>query len=165
MEQLRGELDEMKEQMGFLMLDMQDLKEENRQLKTQLGLVMEILGTVLRKGDDPRFSTATGVTIPPYTLGNSLSPKVGHASAPPPCVPRSPRLHPIPVVQKGLDKALQLGPSHSEKQFDPIPMPYAQLLPQLLKFRLVELQTLVMPEGFLFEYDVTARCDLHSGAP
>ena len=41
MEQLRGELDEMKEQMGFVVLDMQDLvrgqeflKEENTQLKT-----------------------------------------------------------------------------------------------------------------------------------
>src|ERR1051325_4180380 len=101
MKQFRGELDEMKEHMGFLMLDMQDLKEENQLLKTQLGLVMEILGTVLRKGDDPRFSTATGVTIPPHTLGNSLCPKARHAFTPSPCIPRSPRLHPIPVVQRG----------------------------------------------------------------
>src|ERR1051325_6907896 len=166
MEQLRGELDEMKEHMGFLMLDMQDLKEENQQLKTLLGLVMEILGTVLRKGDDPSFPTATGVAIPPYTLGNSLSPKAGHASTPSPCIPRSPRSRPIPIVQKGLEgKALQPRSPHSEKHFDPIPMPYAQLLPQLLKFRLVELQTLAMPEGILFEYDVMARCDFYSGAP
>src|ERR1044072_4446252 len=166
MEQLQADMDEMKEHMGFLMLAMQDLREENQQLKTQLGLVMEILGTVLRKGDDPSFPTATGVAIPPYTLGNSLSPKARHASTPSPCIPRSPRSRPIPIVQKGLEgKALQPWSPHSKKQFDPIPMPYSQLLPQLLKFQLVELQTLAMPEGILFEYDVMARCDFHSGAP
>src|ERR1044072_8959234 len=166
MEQLQADMDEMKEHMGFLMLAMQDLREENQQLKTQLGLVMEILGTVLRKGDDPSFPTATGVDISPYTLGNSLSPKARHASTPSPCIPRSPRSRPIPIVQKGLEgKALQPWSPHSKKQFDPIPMPYAQLLPQLLKFQLVELQALAMPEGILFEYDVMARCDFHSGAP
>src|ERR1051325_2113532 len=134
MEQLRGELDEMKEHMGFLMLDMQDLKEENRQLKTQLGLVMEVLGTVLRKGDDPIFSTTTEVTIPPYTMGSSLSLKAGWAPPLPLCVPGSPRSHPTSVAQKEPEgKALQPGLSRSERQFDPIPMLYAQLLPQLLK--------------------------------
>src|ERR1043165_5708831 len=121
---------------------------------------------LLRKGDAPNFPTATGAAIPPYTLENSLNPKARHASTPSPCIPRSPCSRPIPIVQRGLEgKALQSWSPHSENQFDPIPMPYAQLLPQLLKFRLVELQTLAMPEGILFEYDVMARCDFHSGAP
>ena len=55
-QQLRGKLDEMKEKIQFLMLYMQDLgreqellREEKTQLKARLSLVMEILGTVLRK--------------------------------------------------------------------------------------------------------------------
>ena len=79
MEELRGELDEMKEQMGFLLLDMQDLvygqellKEENTQLKAQLSLVMGIMGKVLKKEDGFMPSTI-GVTIPPYNLGTLSS--------------------------------------------------------------------------------------------
>src|SRR4051812_29878137 len=56
MEQLCEEMDEMREQMGHLMLEMQDLihnpdalKEENSQLKTQVSLVMEVMKMVLRK--------------------------------------------------------------------------------------------------------------------
>src|SRR3954466_14203160 len=66
MEQLREEMDEMKEQMGHLMLEMRDLvrnqdalKEENNQLKTQLSLVMEVLKTVLRKECDVVPAAAT----------------------------------------------------------------------------------------------------------
>ena len=78
-EQLCGELDETKEQMGFLMLDVQDLvygqellKEENTQLKARLSLVMRTLGIVLKKEDG--FIPATiGATIPPYNLGTLLS--------------------------------------------------------------------------------------------
>src|SRR3954462_8863325 len=68
MEQLREEMDEMREQMGHLMLEMQDLvhnqdalKEENSQLKTQLCLVMEVLKTVLRKEGDVVPAAATEV--------------------------------------------------------------------------------------------------------
>ena len=80
----------MKEHMGFLMLDMQDLvrgkellKEENTQLKTQLNLVMEILGTMLKKKDV--FMPATiGATIPPHNMGTLLTQGV---SPPQPCTP------------------------------------------------------------------------------
>src|ERR1051325_1595034 len=94
MEQLRGELEEMKEQMAFLMLDTQDLvsgqellREENHQLKTQLSFVIEILNTVLKKEDKPAPASATRVSIPAYTLGASSSLELGLVSPPPPCVP------------------------------------------------------------------------------
>src|ERR1051325_1524913 len=71
MEQLRGELDEIKEQMTFFMLDMQDLvsgqellREENHQLKTQLSLVMEILNIVLRKADMHPFPQEEFLFLP-----------------------------------------------------------------------------------------------------
>src|ERR1043165_6854951 len=130
MEQLPGESDEMKEQMAFLMLDMQDLvcgqellKEENHQLKTQLSLVMEILNTVLRKEDKPAPASATRVSIPPYTLGDSSSLESGHTSPLPPCVPGSSHPQPIYVAQEDpKGKAHQPGSSQPERQFDPILM-------------------------------------------
>src|ERR1051325_11619625 len=139
MEPLRGELDEMKEHMGFLMLDIQDLvsgqellKEENHQLKTQLSLVMEILNTVLRKEDKLAPASATRVSIPPYTLGASSSLESRHTSPLPPCVPGYAHPEPISVSQKDpKGKAHQARPSQPERQLDPILMLYAQLLPQL----------------------------------
>src|ERR1043165_8610681 len=137
MEHLRGELDEMKEQMAFLMLDIQDLvsgqellKEENHQLKTQLSLVMEILNTVLRKEDKPAPASATRVYIPPYTLGASSSLESEHTCPLPLCVSGSSRLQPVYVTQKyPKGKAHHSGSSQPERQFNPIPMLYAQLLP------------------------------------
>src|ERR1043165_9243656 len=141
MEQLPGESDEMKEQMAFLMLDMQDLvsvqellKEENHQLKTQLSFVMEIVNIVLRKEDKLAPASATRVYITPYTLGDSSSLESGHTSPLPLCVSRFSRLQPVYVAQKDpKGKAYQPGSSQPERQFDPISMLYAQLLPQLLK--------------------------------
>src|SRR4051812_45245960 len=76
MEQLREEMDEMKEQMGHLMLEMRDLvrnqdalKEENSQLKTQLSLVMEVLKTVLRKEGDAVPAAATEVIDSLFPIG------------------------------------------------------------------------------------------------
>src|ERR1051325_10016926 len=173
MEHLRGELDEMKEQMAFLMLDIQDLvsgqellKEENHQLKTQLSLVMGILNTVLRKEDKPAPASATRVFIPPYTLGASSSLESGLVSPPPPCVPGYSRLEPVSIAKKDpKGKAHQPGSSQPERQFDPIPMLYAQLLPQLLKFQLVELRIFTMHGKLPRDFDENARCDFHSGAP
>src|ERR1051325_8832668 len=107
MEQLRGELDEMKEQMAFLMLDIQDLvsgqellREENHQLKTQLSFVMEILNTVLKKEDKLAPISTTRVSFPPCTLGDSSSLKLVHASPLPPFVPGYSRPEPVFVAQK-----------------------------------------------------------------
>ena len=56
MEQLYGDLTEMKIQMGYFMVDMQAspydqklLRKEFNQMKTRMSLVMEILNAVLRK--------------------------------------------------------------------------------------------------------------------
>ena len=56
MEQLCGDLTEMKVQMGYFMVDMQAspydqkmLRKEFNQMKTQMSLVMEILNAVLRR--------------------------------------------------------------------------------------------------------------------
>src|ERR1051325_2161213 len=107
MEHLRGELDEMKEQMAFLMLDIQDLvsgqellKEENHQLKTQLSFVMEILNTVLKKEDKPAPASTTRVSIPPYTLGAYSSLESGQTSPLLPCAPEYSRPEPDSVAQK-----------------------------------------------------------------
>ena len=53
-----------------------------------------------------------------------------------------------------------------ERRVDPIPVSYAQLLPQLLANQLVQLRELrptqnPLPRG----YDVSARCEFHSEAP
>ena len=119
----------MKEHMGFLMLDMQDLvcgqellKEENTQLRAQLSLVMEILGTVLKK-EDVSMPATIGATIPPHNLGTLLGQGV---SPPQPCIPGY--SHPQPVVTSQKDpkgKVHQQGPKQPEQKFDPIPMLYA----------------------------------------
>src|SRR3954465_7280503 len=77
MEQLREEMDEMKEQMGHIMLEMRDLvhnqdalKEENSQLKTQLSLVMEVLKTVLRKEGNVVPVAATEVVDSSSSIGS-----------------------------------------------------------------------------------------------
>src|SRR3954464_3201573 len=74
MERLRNEMDKMRAQMGHLMMKIQVLthdhgvlKEENGQLKTQMSLIMEVLKTVLRKGNDDVPSTTKVVDLfPPY---------------------------------------------------------------------------------------------------
>src|ERR1051325_7056157 len=140
MEHLLGELDEMKEQMAFLMLDIQDLvsgqellKEENHQLKTQLNLVMEILNTVLRKEDKYAPASTTRVSIPPCILGDSSSLKSVHAFPLLPCVPGYSRPEPVSIAQKyPRGKAYSPGPSQHERKCDTIPILYAHLLPQLL---------------------------------
>ena len=105
MEQLRGELDEMKEHMGFFMLDMQDLacgqellKEENTHLKARLSLDMEILGTVLRK-EDGSIPIAIGVTIIPHNMGTLSSHGVSPSQ---PFIPGSSHPQPVVVSQEDL---------------------------------------------------------------
>ena len=169
MEQLRGELDEMKEHMGFVVLDMQDLvcgqellKEENTQLKTQLNLVMEILGTMLKKEDVSMPATIRD-TIPPHNLGTLLGQGV---SPPQPCIPGS--SHPQPIVTSREDpkgKVRQQRPKQPERKFDPIPMLYAQLLPPLLELHLVKLRIFTTHEKRPHGFDDNARCDFHSRTP
>ncbi|KAI5436717.1 hypothetical protein KIW84_023005 [Lathyrus oleraceus] len=52
-----------------------------------------------------------------------------------------------------------------DRRFDPLPMTYAELLPELLRLGFVEVRTMApltkIPPG----YDANVRCDFHSGAP
>ena len=55
---------------------------------------------------------------------------------------------------------------YPERKLDPIPMSYAQLLPQLLAGQLVQLREMGPPPTELPRgYDVNVRCEFHSGAP
>ena len=55
---------------------------------------------------------------------------------------------------------------YPERKFDPIPMSYAQLLPQFLSGQLVQRRELAPPPAELPRgYDVNACCEFHSGAP
>ncbi|XP_050915874.1 uncharacterized protein LOC127130967 [Lathyrus oleraceus] len=53
----------------------------------------------------------------------------------------------------------------SDRRFDPLPMTYAELLPELLRLGFVELRTMAPPTVLPPGYDANVRCDFHSGAP
>ena len=62
-------------------------------------------------------------------------------------------------------KAYQQRPKKPEKQFDPIPMSYAQLLPRLLELQLAKLHVLgLIPAKVPLVCDDNARREFHSGA-
>ncbi|XP_050910855.1 uncharacterized protein LOC127126039 [Lathyrus oleraceus] len=52
-----------------------------------------------------------------------------------------------------------------DRRFDPLPMSYAELLPELLRLGFVELRTMAPPTVLPPGYDANVRCDFHSGAP
>ncbi|KAI5446415.1 hypothetical protein KIW84_014300 [Lathyrus oleraceus] len=52
-----------------------------------------------------------------------------------------------------------------DRRFDPLPMSYAELLPELLRLGFVELRTMATPTVLPPGYDANVRCDFHSGAP
>src|SRR3954464_1113133 len=98
MEQLREEMDEMREQMGHLMLEMQELihnqgalKEENNQMKTQVSLVMEVLKKVLRKEGDVILTAATEVVDLSSPIGSPPIHGTLHGVPPQLQVPKRPR--------------------------------------------------------------------------
>ena len=52
-----------------------------------------------------------------------------------------------------------------DRHFDPLPMTYAELLPELLRLKFVELRTMAPLTRIPAGYDANVRCDFHSGAP
>ncbi|KAI5420950.1 hypothetical protein KIW84_044701 [Lathyrus oleraceus] len=52
-----------------------------------------------------------------------------------------------------------------DRRFDPLPMTYAELLPELLRLGFVELRTMGPVTKIPAGYDANVRCDFHSGAP
>src|SRR3954470_739202 len=172
MEQLREEMDEMKEQMGHLMLEMRDLvrnqdalKEENSQLKTQLSLVMEVLKTVLRKEGDVAPAAATEVVDSFFPIGFLSTHGMPQGALPQFQVPLPPHqfVH-VPRMNQG-GQMRGKKPKMPQRFLNPIPLPYAQLLPRLLELQLIELRDLATPEKLSPNFDVNARCEFHSGAP
>src|SRR4051812_39804959 len=172
MEQLREDMDEMREQMGHLMLEMQDLvrnqdalKEENSQLKTQLSLVMEVLKTVLRKEGDVVPAAATEVVDSFFPIGFLSTHGMPQGALPQFQVPLPPyqSVH-VPRMNQG-GQMRGKKPKIPQRVLNPIPLPYAQLLPRLLELQLIELRELATPEKLPPTFDANARCEFHSGAP
>src|SRR4051812_27814896 len=159
MERLRNEMDEMRAQMDHLMMKIQVLthdhgvlKEENGQLKTQMSLIMEVLKTVLRKGNDDVPSTTKVVDLfPPY--GSLPIQGMPQRVLSQPQVAKFPRqpVHVPKMSQKG--QVYGQRPKMTETVFDPIPIPYAQLLPRLLELQLIELRNLTMPKKLPPDHD------------
>src|SRR3954466_9804931 len=121
---------------------------------------MEILKTVLRKEGDVVPTAATEVVDPFSSVG----------SLPTHGIPQEvpPQLHvPLPPCQSVLQGGQMCGkkPKIAQRILNPIPMPYAQLLPRLLELQLVELRELATPEKLPPNFDTNARCEFHSGAP
>ena len=52
-----------------------------------------------------------------------------------------------------------------DHRFDPLPMTYDELLPELLRLGFVELRTMAPLTKIPAGYDANVRCDFHSGAP
>src|SRR3954469_13731134 len=172
MEQLREEMDEMREQMGHLMLEMRDLarnqdalKEENSQLKTQLSLVMEVLKTVLRKEGDVVPVAATEVVDSFSPIGSFFTHGMPQGALPQFQMSLPPRqsVH-VPRMNQG-GQTCGKKPKIPQRLINPIPIPYAQLLPLLLELQLIELRDLATPEKLPPNFDANARCEFHSGAP
>ncbi|KAI5390035.1 hypothetical protein KIW84_075385 [Lathyrus oleraceus] len=53
----------------------------------------------------------------------------------------------------------------TDRCFDPLPMTYAELLPELLRLGFVKLRTMAPLKKIPAGYDANVRCDFHSGAP
>src|SRR3954464_10398572 len=172
MEQLREEMDEMREQMGHLMLEMQDLihnqgalKEENSQLKTQVSLVMEVLKTVLRKEGDVVPAAATEVVDSFSPIGSFFTHGMPQGALPQFQMSLPPRqsVH-VPRMNQG-GQTCGKKPKIPQRLINPIPIPYAQLLPLLLELQLIELRKSTTPEKLPPNFDANARCEFHSRAP
>ncbi|XP_058783483.1 uncharacterized protein LOC131658172 [Vicia villosa] len=111
----------------------------------------------------------------PYTVPGPSVPQAYAAALPQPWVapqqpfipqqqvtaPQNRQQNPRPQGQRGPQRA-----RYQDRRIDPVPMTYAQLLPQLLAGQLVQLLELGPPPSPLpLGYDVNARCEFHSGAP
>ena len=118
-----------------------------------------------------------GVDTSLLSLGSSSGymPLVPESSCQPPMSVSQPSLkrkmfgkivRPNQYLQPNCSQKRQQRQKKSERQFDVLPVPYAQLLPDLLKFQLVQLRIPAPPTDKLpFGCDVNARCEFHSGAP
>jgi hypothetical protein len=73
----------------------------------------------------------------------------------------------IPVTQPQQQFQRQFQPRQRmpDRHFDTLPMTYAELLPELLRLKFVELRTMAPLTRIPAGYDANVRCDFHSGVP
>src|SRR3954464_1036769 len=128
------------------------------------------------QGRAPVYSAVPPPYYPmPYDVPNPYAPQAYTAALPQPWV--APQQPFIPQQQVVAPQTRQQNPRpqgqrapqrqrYPERRIDPVPMPYAQLLPQLLAGQLVQLREMGPPPSPLpLGYDANARCEFHSGAP
>ncbi|KAI5382510.1 hypothetical protein KIW84_070080 [Lathyrus oleraceus] len=70
-----------------------------------------------------------------------------------------------PPPQQQQQRPFQPRQRMPDRRFDPLPMTYAELLPELLRLGFVELRTMALLTKIPAGYDANVRCDFHSGAP
>lgn len=155
------------------------MKVEINQLKTQMGLIMEIQQSMMRKEGNSM----------PTIVPDMVAPVNRHDPTPP--QEQSRGFHPQPVPPRALYQqpiyAIPMGPppmqyrqsytpqrqnhyklklKKPERSFDVLPMSYNQLLARLLQDSLLQYRELGPPPTPLPSgYDTDARCEFHSGMP
>jgi hypothetical protein len=125
------------------------LKEEVNQLKTQMNLIIHIL-----LGKE----------------GNTSSCQPQDFTAPQPWVIPPSQQQPGQQQHNGYPKKNQYGPGSISKRrnvhFDPVPIPYGQILPYLIQKGMVEPKPLPPVEPpYPSHFNINARCDYHAGSP
>lgn len=127
-----------------LRMGQQVLREEVRQLRTQLDLVMQLL-------------TRRESSQPPYHQQLYLSPQM------PPSWVTSPQQQRKRQQQK-LPRQQRAPRNDQPRMFDPIPFPYSHMLQHLLPLKLFNLRNMPShPEKIHADYNPNDRCDFHYG--
>ncbi|MCH85686.1 gag-pol polyprotein [Trifolium medium] len=126
------------------------LKEEMNHLKTQMNLIIQIL---LRKEGDHSSSSLQAYTTPqPWVI--------------PPSQQQSCQQRQNGYQQKNQPSLERKNIPFDQVHFDPVPMPYGQILPYLIQKGLVEPRPLPpVKVPYPPSFDVNARCDYHAGSP
>ena len=124
-----------------LQMGQQILREEVRQLRTQLDLVMQLL-------------TKKESSQSPYQQPVHLTPQMQPLGVTSPPQQQFPRQQEAPRSSR----------PKQPRVIDPIPISYSQMLQRLLPLKLVKLRNMPpLPRKRLASYDPNAYCEFHSG--
>lgn len=138
-----------------LQIGQQILREEVRQLRTQLDLVMQLL--TRREGSQPSYQPQM------YLASQALPSRVT-----PPQRPRKRHHQQMPLQQRTRQNFQQNHRGHNQPRtvrvFDPIPLSYSRMLQHLLQSKLVNLRNMPpSPRKLPAGYNPNAYCEFHSG--
>lgn len=126
------------------------LREEVRQLRTQLDLVMKLL--TIRESSQP-----------PYHQQMYLVPQMPPPWATPPQLPQQRQYRQLLLPHQQIQKTQRR--EKPSRKFDQIPILYGQLLQHLFKSALLEPEPLKPPpRAYPPGYDKSARCEYHSNS-